>query len=76
MRLPAMIVAMGTLYWKYEDGPEAAGGELVDSPADVGPAVITEADGTEREVNGGEWITRAEAQRLANEGNYSLIVDD
>jgi hypothetical protein len=62
-----------TLYWKYEDGPPEAGG---DDPKDVGPAWIIEPDGTERDVRGGEWITRAEALGLAEEQGYELDMDD
>jgi hypothetical protein len=60
---------MATLYWKWEDGPPEADG---DTPEDVGPAWIIEADGAERDVKGGQWITRAEAERLAAEGSYTL----
>jgi hypothetical protein len=64
------------LYWKYEDGPENEGDELVDSPNDVGPAWIDHADGTSEKVKDGEWITRAEAERLAAENRYDLAIDD
>ena len=58
-----------TLYWKYEDGPPDA---EEDDPNDVRPAWIIEPDGNERDVNEGEWITRAEAKRLASDGGYEL----
>lgn len=35
-----------------------------------GPAFVTEADGTKRAINGGHWISRTEAERLAAEGRY------
>jgi hypothetical protein len=60
------------LYWKFEDGPEDAENE---DPNDVGPAWIDRADGTSEKVNGGEWITRAEAKRLASESGYELNED-
>ena len=60
------------LYWKFEDGPEEAAD---DDPNDVGPAWIDKPDGTSEKVNDGEWITRAEAKRLAAEGGYQLDED-
>jgi hypothetical protein len=60
------------LSWKFEDGPEDAEDE---DPADVGPAWIERADGTTHEANGGEWITRAEARRLAAAESYRLMED-
>jgi len=62
-----------TLYWKYEDGPPEAES---DDPNDVGPAWIIEPDGTERDVQNGEWITRAEAVRLAQQQGLQLDLDD
>jgi hypothetical protein len=34
------------------------------------------ADGGEEAVLDGEWITRADAQRIAAEGGYELQLDD
>lgn len=42
------------------------------SPNDQGVAWVIEADGTERYINNGDVITRAEAARLASVGNYTL----
>jgi len=46
----------------------------------VGPAWIDTYDGDERisneQVADGEWITRAEAQRLAESNGYELALDD
>jgi hypothetical protein len=63
----------GTLYWKWEDGPPDA---ALDDPDGVGPAWVIEADGSEREINGGEWITRAEAVELAVSNGWALDADD
>ena len=64
--------------WKYEDGPEDAPEE--GSPDDVGPAWIDTYEEDERisseQVAKGDWMTRAEAQRLASEGGYELAIDD
>ena len=66
------------LIWKLEDGPEDAGED--GDPNDVGPAWIdTYEDDThvsEEKVAGGEWITRAEAHRLAEANGYDLMEDD
>lgn len=59
--------------WKWEDGPEEADG---DDPNDVGPAWIDRPDGISEKVNGGEWITRSEAERLAADHGYELVTDD
>lgn len=56
-----------TLYWKWEGVPPGA--EQL-TPADVGPAWVVEADGAERLINDGEWISRAEAEALAQAGGY------
>ena len=66
------------LTWKLEDGPEDApdGG----SPDDVGPAwvVVYENDVfvSDEKAADGEWITRAEAERLADEKGWGFHVDD
>jgi hypothetical protein len=64
--------------WKYDDGPEDAPEE--GSPDDVGPAWIDTYEEDERisseQVAQGEWVTRAEAQRLASESGYELAIDD
>lgn len=62
-----------TLYWKYEDGPPDA--EDAD-PNDVGPAWIVGPEGSGRMFDDGEWITRAEAVRLAEEQGFELNMDD
>jgi hypothetical protein len=58
-----------TLYWKYEEEPSNV---QHDDQLAVGPAWIIEPDGTERDVQGGEWITRAEASRIAHEHGYAF----
>jgi hypothetical protein len=63
------VPEQATLYWKYEDGPPDATDDTAD---DVGPAWIIEPDGSERDLQGGEWITRAEAKRIASENGYEL----
>jgi hypothetical protein len=64
--------------WKCEDGPDDAGEE--GDPNDVGPAWIdTYEDGrpvSEAKVGNGEWITRAEAQKLAAENGYEFEADE
>ena len=68
-----MIVAPTRLHWTFEDGPEDT--DYDEDPDDVGPARICRSDGTEEQVNGGEWITRAEALRLATQFGYELDED-
>jgi hypothetical protein len=41
-------------------------------PGDRGVAWVIETDGTERYINNGDVITRAEAVRLAAAGEYTL----
>jgi hypothetical protein len=45
-------------------------------PNDVGPAWINWPDGREEKANGGEWMTRAEARRLAAEKSYEIEEDE
>jgi len=58
------LMTRGILYWKREAVTQ--GGEL------FGRAWVIEADGTERPINGGDPISRAEAIRLAEAGEYTL----
>ena len=58
------IGVRGILYWTREAG--APGGE------GIGHAWVIEADGTERPINGGHPISRTEAKRLAQAGDYTL----
>lgn len=60
----------GTFYWKRETLQRLAG--LSDKANDCGRAWVIEADGTRREINNGEVITRTEAERLATVGEYTL----
>lgn len=53
----------GILYWRREPG---APGE------DMGTAWVIEPDGMERPVNGGDPISRSEAERLARAGEHML----
>ena len=59
------------LYWKFEDCPSGA---EPPNPDDIGPAWI-ETTRSMRELRGGNWITRAEAWRIAREKGY-LINDE
>jgi hypothetical protein len=61
------------LCWKFEDGPEDT--DYDEDPDDVGPAWIVRPGGEIQEWNGGEWIARAEALRLAIENGYELDED-
>ena len=71
------VALRGVLMWKFEDGPEDAPDE--GDPNDVGPAWLDTYEGDERvsseKVANGEWITRAEAQRIAAANGYELAVD-
>jgi hypothetical protein len=66
------------LTWKMEDGPEDAPSD--GSPDDIGPAWIVVSEGDElveeERVLGGEWITRAEAIRMAQENGCEFEADD
>jgi len=62
------------LYWKLEDVPVGDG--EAPHPDDIGPAWIYRPDGGEEAVLDGEWITRADAQRIAAENSYELQLDD
>jgi hypothetical protein len=64
------VEARGVLYWRRKRGPFEAKKEP--SPNDVGLAWVVEADGSERYINNGEPIRRAEAVRLATAGEYTL----
>jgi hypothetical protein len=50
------------LYWTREAGTPGDDG--------LGVASVIEGDGTERPINGGDPISRAEAERLAQVGNH------
>jgi hypothetical protein len=71
-------VTEGVLTWKVEDGPEDA--PLEGSPDDVGPAWVTLYAGEEElsteQLNDGDWLTRAEAERVAAENGYTFAADD
>ena len=66
------------LTWKFEDGPEDAPGE--GSPDDVGPAWVDTFEGQDLvssdKIADGEWITRADAERIASENGYEFSADD
>jgi hypothetical protein len=82
IRLPTPIepqaVTAAVVTWKVEDGPEDAPDE--GSPDDVGPAWLTLYAGDEElsveQLDDGDWMTRAEAQRLAIENGYTFAADD
>ena len=52
------------LYWRREEGTPGEDG--------IGVAWVVEADGTERPINGGDPVSRDEAERLAGVGNHIL----
>jgi hypothetical protein len=57
------IQTRSVLCWRREPG----------SPGeDLGEAWVIERDGTNRPINGGDPITRAEAKRLAQVGEHML----
>jgi hypothetical protein len=58
------MATRGILYWTRE--VVTPSGEL------FGRAWVIEEDGTERPINGGDPISRTEAERLAKAGNYTL----
>ena len=64
------MAVRGILYWRHERGHIGVARDP--SPDDRGAAWVIEADGTERFINGGDVITRAEATRLAAAGDYTL----
>lgn len=67
-----MIPAMAqrrVLYWKRgTDSPDS----YSDALHVLGPAWVIEADGSERPLNDGDWISKAEAERLAAVGGFVL----
>ena len=71
-------MARKVLTWKLEDGPEDAPDE--GSPDDVGPAWVSVYENnvlvSDEKAVGGQWITRAEAQRLAAENDWEFSADD
>jgi hypothetical protein len=66
--------ARGILYWTRQDGPRGAEG--FPTSRDIGHAWVIEADGTERIINHGDPITRAEAERLAAVGEYIFDAEE
>jgi hypothetical protein len=64
-----MMTARRVLTWKYEDGDGGSDG-------DVGPAWIAGADAESEDVNGGEWLTRAQARGLAEQHGHDFVEDD
>ncbi|HEY2741023.1 MAG TPA: hypothetical protein VGI69_02445 [Gaiellaceae bacterium] len=59
-----LMATRGVLYWKRE--AVTPGGEL------FGRAWVIEEDGTMRQINDGDPISRAEALRLADAGEYTV----
>jgi hypothetical protein len=57
----------GVLYWSQE--------AVTPSGERLGRAWVIEADGTGRQINDGDPISLAEAERLAEVGDYSLDTD-
>jgi len=64
---------MTRLCWRFEDGPEDSDSD--EDPNDVGPAWLVLPNGSEELINGFEWISRAEARRIASENGYRLFED-
>jgi hypothetical protein len=64
------VTARGILYWRREGG--LMGADRDPKPNDRGVAWVIEVDGTERYINNGDVITRAEAVRLAAAAEYTL----
>ena len=65
--------AVPHLYWKYEDGPENA----VDKDLnDVGPIWLERPNGSGEKLKDGEWVTRAEARKMAEDLGYELDEDE
>jgi hypothetical protein len=69
------------LVWKWEEGYEE--GETPVGPAwivtlDEDGKVTLDEDGKRKSIDvaGGEWITRAEAIRLARESGHNLLLDE
>jgi hypothetical protein len=63
------VATRGILYWTRAAALSSA---AECRPGDIGRAWVIEADGTERDINGGDPITRAEAERLAEVGDYTF----
>jgi hypothetical protein len=59
-----LVGQRGILYWKREEGQPGSEGR--------GRAWVIEADGSERLINDGDPISRTEAERLAQVGEYIL----
>lgn len=59
----------GILYWTRLQPAEG-------DQTDLGLAWVIEADGSERAINGGDPISRAEAARLAEVGEYHLDAEE
>jgi hypothetical protein len=64
----ALMATRGVLHWKRE--AVTPGGEL------FGRAWVIEEDGTMRPINGGDPISRAEALRLAETGEYTFDAEE
>jgi hypothetical protein len=61
------------LYWKYEDGPPDGAQH---GPGDIGPLWLEQAGGGGETLNDGQWVTRAEARRIAVERGLRLEEDE
>lgn len=65
-----LLVTWGTFCWRRDRRQLLLGG--IERPNELGKAWVIEADDTKREINGGDLITRTEAERLATAGEYNL----
>jgi hypothetical protein len=60
-------MARGTLYWRQES--------VTPSGEAFGRAWVVETNGIERPINDGDPISRVEAERLAEAGDYMLDLE-
>ena len=58
----------GIFYWERVTGTPGGDG--------VGHAWVIEENGTERPINAGDPITRTEAERLAEAGEYTFDAEE
>ena len=63
----APVTNVSKLTWKWEEG---------EGTNAVGPAWIDAPDGSTRAVRDGEWLTKAEAHRIARAEGIAVFVDD
>ena len=74
LRMLSVATTNAIVCWKLEDVPVGDG--EAPHPDDIGPASIYRPVGGEEAILVGEWIKRADAQRIAAENTYDLQLDD